>query len=111
MSTIIHKGYKANMTIDMINACLEFWKVRNRPVEEIMLRPDKWAEFKRGMLERKPEWEADLEHFKEVSFKNVTIKKGSEFMDKALMEKLRVLVYDDEHIEMVKQQQQDTDLG
>jgi hypothetical protein len=32
-------------------------------------------------------------------------------MDKALMEKLRVLVYDDEHIEMVKQQQQDTDLG
>jgi hypothetical protein len=76
-----------------------------------MLRADKWAEFKRGMLERKPEWEADLEHFKEVSFKNVTIKKGSEFMDKALMEKLRVLVYDDEHIEMVKQQQQDTDLG
>ena len=98
------------MTIDMIQACLDFWKVRNRPVEEIMLRADKWAEFKRGMLERKPEWEADLEHFKEVSFKNVTIKKGSEFMDKALMEKLRVLVYDDEHIEMVKQQQ-DTDLG
>jgi hypothetical protein len=110
MSTIIHKGYKANMTIDMIQACLDFWKMRNRPVEEIMLRADKWAEFKRGMLERKPEWEADLEHFKEVSFKNVTIKKGSEFMDKALMEKLRVLVYDDEHIEMVKQQQ-DTDLG
>jgi hypothetical protein len=110
MSTIIHKGYKANMTIDMIQACLDFWKVRNRPVEEIMLRADKWAEFKRGMLERKPEWEADLEHFKEVSFKNVTIKKGSEFMDKALMEKLKVLVYDDEHIEMVKQQQ-DTDLG
>ena len=98
------------MTIDMIQACLDFWKVRNRPVEEIMLRADKWAEFKRGMLERKPEWEADLEHFNEVSFKNVTIKKGSEFMDKALMEKLRVLVYDDEHIEMVKQQQ-DTDLG
>ncbi len=98
------------MTIDMIQACLDFWKVRNRPVEEIMLRADKWAEFKRGMLERKPEWEADLEHFKEVSFKNVTIKKGSEFMDKALMEKLKVLVYDDEHIEMVKQQQ-DTDLG
>jgi hypothetical protein len=98
------------MTIDMIQACLDFWKVRNRPVEEIMLRADKWAEFKRGMLERKPEWESDLEHFKEVSFKNVTIKKGSEFMDKALMEKLRVLVYDDEHIEMVKQQQ-DTDLG
>lgn len=110
MSTIIHKGYKANMTIDMIQACLDFWNVRNRPVEEIMLRADKWAEFKRGMLERKPEWEADLEHFKEVSFKNVTIKKGSEFMDKALMEKLRVLVYDDEHIEMVKQQQY-TDLG
>lgn len=99
------------MTIDMIQACLDFWKVRNRPVEEIMLRADKWAEFKRGMLERKPEWESDLEHFKEVSFKNVTIKKGSEFMDKALMEKLRILVYDDEHIEMVKQQQQDTDLG
>lgn len=98
------------MTIDMIQACLDFWKVRNRPVEEIMLRADKWAEFKRGMLERKPEWESDLEHFNEVSFKNVTIKKGSEFMDKALMEKLRVLVYDDEHIEMVKQQQ-DTDLG
>lgn len=98
------------MTIDMIQACLDFWKVRNRPVEEIMLRADKWAEFKRGMLERKPEWEADLEHFNEVSFKNVTIKKGSEFMDKALMEKLKVLVYDDEHIEMVKQQQ-DTDLG
>jgi len=110
MSTIIHKGYKANMTIDMIQACLDFWNVRNRPVEEIMLRADKWEEFKRGMLERKPEWEADLEHFKEVSFKNVTIKKGSEFMDKALMEKLRVLVYDDEHIEMVKKQQ-DTDLG
>ncbi len=97
MTTIINKGYKPNMTMDMVKACLLHYKQFNRPVEIIELKPDKWDEFKRGILELKPEFEEDLNHFNECQFKNVTVKKGSQFMAKSLMVTLKELVYDESY--------------
>jgi hypothetical protein len=98
MTAIINKGYKPNMTMDMIGACLAHYKKQNRPVEAIELHPDKWNEFKKGILELKPEFEDDLNHFGECQFKNVTVKKGSSFMVKSLVVTLRELVYDESYI-------------
>ena len=44
---IQHKGYKPNMSIDMVGAALAHYKKFNRPVDLIELHPTKWEEFKK----------------------------------------------------------------
>jgi hypothetical protein len=81
---IINKGYKPNMTMSMICACIAHYKQYERPIECITLHPNKWDEFKRGMLEKFPEREDDFNHFEYASFHNLDVKKGSQFMVKSL---------------------------
>lgn len=97
MSTIINKGYKPNLAIDMVSAALAHYQRFNRPVENVVLHPYMWEMFKYGLLELKPEIEPDLEHFEQVQFKNCNIQKGSEFMVKKMYVELRELVIDDSY--------------
>ena len=94
---IQHKGYKPNLSIDMVGAALAHYKKFNRPVDVIELHPTKWEEFKKGILERKPEWEADINHFNEVMFKNCKVKKGSEFIINSMVVYHRELIIDESY--------------
>ena len=81
---IINKGYKANIAIDMVKACLLHYAKWERPIEAIILSPKMWDEFTKGLCQLEPEKEDDIKFAGEVEFKNCNVKKGSEFMIKSL---------------------------
>ncbi len=91
---ITHRRYKKNVAIDMVAACLKHYKQFNRPVEEIQLSNRLWGVFRDGILELKPELQADIDHHNEVSFKNCKVKKASVFMIKDMHVELKVLTID-----------------
>lgn len=88
-TTIIHKGYKANVAIDMVKAALAHYKQYERPVGVILLDKRLWGIFKRGMIELNPEKEDDLTQSKEVEFKDCIVKQGSMFMTKSMIVELK----------------------
>lgn len=97
MTTIINKGYRPNLAIDMVTASLAHYARFNRPVENVVLHPLMWEMFKYGLLELHPEIEENIEHFNEVSFKNCNVKKGSELMVKKMYVELKELVIDESY--------------
>lgn len=91
---ITHKRYKANVALDMVASCLKHYKRFERPVEEIQLSSRLWSIFRDGILEFKPEMQADIDHHNEVTFRNCKVKKASVFMIKDMHVQLKVLTID-----------------
>lgn len=90
------RKYKPNIAIDMVRDCILHYKQFARPIDTITLSPALFHKWKEGLEERnrdlEPHEKLDLEGQDRVEFRNVTVVKGSQFMNDGLTVKLKELV-------------------
>lgn len=80
-----------------IGMTIMHYELHGRPVKSIDLHPVNWAKFRSEYLHEFPEEEMNIDHFNELTIKDVTIKKGSHLMTSGMHVDFKVLVYDEQY--------------
>jgi len=91
MSEVAFK-IEENKATRLVREAVAYCKTIERPIEFISLHPSYWDDFRRAMIDANPESQMDIDHFNEVHFHDVTVKKGSPLMIKRYEIKLKMRV-------------------
>lgn len=85
-----------------IGLTIKHYEEYGRPLKAINLHPNKWQQLRSEYLAEYPQEDVNIDHFNEIVVKDVTIRKGSEFMKDGMYLEFKVLTYDAEYKEEQK---------